>query len=391
MPDISTSEYIDKKRGHWVARMDWYDAAGKRLTRKRRADNRAHAQELTREWRTEMKDHGEEFIRADAMTFADLAARYEQAELIPPIYRDERKVAGLRDAQGQKRRLRQLVEHFGDRRIRAITAADIKAFKNARLQMPVKKTGKERSLADVHRALSLLKAVFTFAVTNHLLTRNPVKELKDAIVTAHEVTRTRALSLDEQRRLLEACRAPERLHIYPLVLCALDSGARRNELLTLRWKDFDLMKGTITITATNAKTNKQRVIELEPLTLEELKHLKGISASETVFGLKHFRRAFESALKAAGIDDARFHDLRATAISGWLMRGMRTESAMARSGHKVYETFLKYVRLSEEMRAKERERMTEWELPAMLPAFEREEAEWPDELTVEMEYTRSSP
>jgi integrase len=369
--DISTSVYKDEKLGRWIARIDWYDHSGKRDTRRHRVESQAEGKRLARQWENEIREQGLSYFESDQMTFADLAKQYEAARLQPAIYRDSKKVSGLRDYKGQRNRLRQLVEVFGQRIAREITTADIERYKRERLNEPTERRKGERSLADVNRNLSLLKTVFSFGIESGWLARNPVAK-RGLIAASQEVVRERALSLDEQRRLLEACSAEERAHIYPLVLCALDSGARKRELLTLEWTNVDLRQGTITVTAENAKTNKQRVIDLEPATMSELRRLKANSGSDTVFGIKNFRHAWESALKAASIEDARFHDLRATAITSWILRGMGTEMAMQKSGHTEFKTFMRYVRLSDEMRAKTREKLTEWELASALPAWETE-------------------
>lgn len=70
--------------------------------------------------------------------------------------------------------------------------------------------------------------------------------------------------------------------------------------------------------STNAKTNRRRVIDLEAITLAELRKLAESSvgqADELVFGIKsNFTRGWKSVLKAAQVTGARFHDARATAI-----------------------------------------------------------------------------
>jgi integrase len=71
-------------------------------------------------------------------------------------------------------------------------------------------------------------------------------------------------------------------------------------------------------------------------------------------------------MKEAKIIGARFHDLRATAITTWLLRGLPMPFAMARSGHADPRTFMRYVRMVEEIREKQRGQLREWELAASL-------------------------
>jgi integrase len=55
------------------------------------------------------------------------------------------------------------------------------------------------------------------------------------------------MSQDEEKKLLEACADDRpRAHLRPLIIAALDTGARKGELLSLTWKDVDLASGIIT-------------------------------------------------------------------------------------------------------------------------------------------------
>ena len=68
----------------------------------------------------------------------------------------------------------------------------------------------------------------------------------------------------------------------------------------------------------------------------------------------------------AKITDARFHNLRVTSTTTWLLRSMSMPFAMARSGHAIPRTFMRYVRMAEEIREKQREQLREWEPVASL-------------------------
>src|SRR5262249_10267817 len=150
-----------------------------------------------------------------------------------------------------------------------------------------------------------------------------------------------------------------------VVLVALDSGCRRGELLKLCWRDVDLERGTLLVSADNAKTNRKRTIDLEPITVEQLRKMakeSGGFAGQLVFGIEAtFERAWHAAVKDAEVENAHFHDLRATAITTWLLRGMSMPFAMARSGHADPRTFMRYVRMAEEIREKQREHLREWD------------------------------
>ena len=375
----------NKRRKAWVARLDWQDADGRKHCRKRQVANKSTGNSLVKEWISDLEEQGEEYLAADALTFKELADKFETARLIEAEYRNGKKVKGQRDWKAQRARLAKLVGRFGPARVRSITYADIEEYRNELLDMPVafkKKDGtitktRPRSISAVHRMLQLLRAVFTYAVQKECLKRNPFGKGDGLISLAQEVARERVLSTDEQRKILQACQAEERRHIFPLVLTALDSGCRCGELLKLTWGDVDLDKGTLTVTAMNAKANRRRVIDLEAVTLAELRKLaerNGHQSDKSVFGIKKFTVAWGTALKVAGVTGARFHDCRASAITGWLLRGMPMPMAMARSGHSTAAMFMRYVRMAEEVREKQREQLREWELGASLAELAEGEA-----------------
>jgi len=283
------SVYYSKARKAYIAQLDWTDDAGKRRQRKRQVENKSAGNNLVKKWMREIDEHDTAYIDAERMTFKHLAEKYEATRLVAPQYRDGVKVAGLRSWKMQRWRLRHLIDLFGKRRIRSITYADIERYRNERLATPAKITKKQRGIADVQRGLSLLGAVFTFAVENEWLKSHPFKKGKPLISMAQEVPRDRVFSTEEQRAVLQACQTTARKHIYPVVLVALDSGCRRGELLNLKWADVDLDRGTLTVLAANAKTNRKRAIDLEPITVEQLRKMakeSGGFAGQLVLGMR---------------------------------------------------------------------------------------------------------
>jgi integrase len=58
--------------------------------------------------------------------------------------------------------------------------------------------------------------------------------------------RIRFLADEERDRLLESCKESKNRHLYTVVVLALSTGGRKNELLSLQWKDVDFKRGMIT-------------------------------------------------------------------------------------------------------------------------------------------------
>jgi integrase len=100
-----------------------------------------------------------------------------------------------------------------------------RAFKQKRAANPVKP-------ATVNRELDTLKSILSKAVEWKYLVDSPARGVKRFRV---QNRRTRILSADEQRRVLDASeRMPT---LQALLKLALITGARIGELLALRWED----------------------------------------------------------------------------------------------------------------------------------------------------------
>ena len=154
------------------------------------------------------------------------------------------------------------------------------------------------------------------------------------------------LSFDEEKRLLGACETPARAHLRPIIICALDSGMRRSEVITLQWRYVDMEAKTITITAMNSKTMKPRIVGMTARLHDELMKLWEKSPMQpgvSVFGIAYtFKRAFRAACRAAGVEDFRYHDCRHTCITRWVRAGLPIAEIMRLSGHSTLTAFAIY-------------------------------------------------
>ena len=166
------------------------------------------------------------------------------------------------------------------------------------------------------------------------------------MMAVHE-TAGKALSDDEERRLLEACRKRRSRALLPVVTLALHTGMRRGEIQALRWLQIDFLNRTLTVGATKTKAGTGRVIPLNERALMTLQawatnfpkrrpehcvflsehygfagndrksHAKTMDPNTPVGDIKTARK---SAKTKAGVE-IRFHDLRHTACTRLLERG----------------------------------------------------------------------
>lgn len=201
--------------------------------------------------------------------------------------------------------------------------------------------GELRSPSTVNRYLSALGKALTVTVKEWgWLEDNPMRNVTKL---SESEGRNRFLSIPEKERLLQACRESTNSNLFSIVSLALITGMRLGEIVGLRWADVDFEQCTITLMRT--KNGDARII---PLTASAAAIFKdsptfGAPSNTLVFVSQHsqkseqkvsIRHPFERAVKIAGIEDFRFHDLRHTAASYMAMGKATQGELMAILGHR---------------------------------------------------------
>jgi integrase len=123
-----------------------------------------------------------------------------------------------------------------------------------------------QSVLHVHRTLFRALKV---AAKQRVIMRNPVedvdapklKRVRSASGDLEDSGQIKALERDELPRLFAALRGKQ---IYTLVVVATGTGARRGELLALRWSDLDFEKKTMCISKALEVTRKYGVRIMPP-------------------------------------------------------------------------------------------------------------------------------
>lgn len=316
VPRQRTGVVFEDENGRWWARVRYTDELGRRREKRKLGRNKTDANDKRNDLLAELKKEGVAAAGNDRMSFEDLAAYYEKNYLNPAEYRDGRKISGVRNPAKFKSMLKILRAHFGKKRLRSLTYGDLRNFRLARLRAKNQRDDKKPlAVATVNRELSLLRRLLSIAQQQRWLLHDLFKQGEALITAADEKPRERTLSPAEEGRLLAQCVGP-RLHLYGLVVCGLDTGMRRGEILLLRWEDVDLDAGMITVRAMHTKTLRERQLGITARLKVELRRIYAERVdrpNERVFGLEsNFKRSWGTACKNAGITDLRFHDLRHT-------------------------------------------------------------------------------
>ena len=213
----------------------------------------------------------------------------------------------------------------------------------------------------VRRYMGTLHAVLNVAVKHYEWLRdNPLDKVSQP---PSPKGRTRFLSDDERRRLLDACKASKQRALYPMVLLALTTGMRRGEVQGLRWPDIDFTRGQLQLRDT--KNGEARPVPLPRITQDCLKVWRERRRNdvEWVFpGMGDFPLSVDGAWRVAcrnaGLQDFRYHDLRHSAASYLAMSGADLREIAEILGHKNISMSRKYAHLATSHMGQVVERMT---------------------------------
>ncbi|MBU0680087.1 MAG: site-specific integrase [Proteobacteria bacterium] len=211
----------------------------------------------------------------------------------------------------------------------------------------------EVSAYTVRRELALLSHMFQKARREwELPVENPVKQIDRPKAPRG---RKRFLTIPEALRLLDECNKSRNKKLAPYILTLLQTGMRASEAARLRWDQVDL--GTRQLYLDQTKTVERSVpltqtvcqclTAIKPdddpgnalifLTEEELTRPKNAARPSLIF-----RQSWQHARKRAGITDVRMHDLRHTAGTWMLARGVDIRIIAAILGHATMEMVLRY-------------------------------------------------
>lgn len=255
---------------------------------------------------------------------------------------------------------RQLIDNYlrprlGEKPVCKISPADVQ-----RLYRELLQNGRVRkhpqygcglSGCTVRKLHGVFHQAMDAAVREHLTARNPTS---GATLPRKKATPKQILNDEQLDRFLEEIKKDEIW--YDFFYTELTTGLRRGEICGLRWTDFQMGKGTLTIRRTvhqkpggglsvgEPKTGQGiRVITLPHSTAQLLAQRKRRSVSQWIFhdplhpeqpvhpGSAY--RRMKELLAQAGLPSIRFHDLRHTFATHALASGVDAKTLSGILGH----------------------------------------------------------
>jgi integrase len=250
--------------------------------------------------------------------------------------------------------VRRLRPHIGRIRLNELTAPAIQATYGALLR-------KGLAPISVGHAHSVLRRALKQAAQWGLIPRNPIHGVSRPRPIRKEI---KTLSISEVQRLFETTKL-DRRHALWVVLAT--TGLRLGEALGLMWNDLDLKQGKLSVRRALQRQRGVGLVLVEPKTkhsrrtvylargsVAALGEHRRAQAQErlmagTLWNSSHdlvfarldgrpmqgsnLNRIFHQALKHAGLPKIRIHDLRHTAATQLLVRGVHPKVVQEMLGH----------------------------------------------------------
>lgn len=292
-------------------------------------ETRALAEQWARAIEVEM-DKGVFISRAEAesTTLKELLERY--LEEITPL---------KKGAASETNRARALIRlPLARRYVAGIRGVDIARYRDERLRKVTPST--------VKRDLVLLGHVFEVARKEWgIHVHNPVRDIR---LPADNRPRDRRLQAGEEARLLEACREARNPWLLPIVQLALETDMRQGELIRLHWEHIDLNRRTAHLPDT--KNGEARTVPLSTTAVRVLRTLPRSLHGPVFPGVttEAIKRAYIRAVRRAGIENLRFHDLRHEATTRLFEKGLNIMEVASVTGHKDLRMLRRYTHLKAE-------------------------------------------
>ena len=260
---------------------------------------------------------------------------------------------GIKTLEGYKSMLEKINSYIGNWRLKSI-----ETFTLLELYKKLKKGTRKETVTNntLLHYYNLINLMFEQAVQWKLLDTNPNNSIPRPKKEKHLA---KCYDLEQIQILLNGL-SNECLKYQALIMLALDSGARRSEILALTWNDIDFDTNVLTInksldvikgqfiekTTKNNSSTRQLVLTDKTISIlkayqEEIKKTNTWKAENKLFLAKSGKpmypttcgKIFQKVAVKYGLPKINFHSLRHSSASLQIALGVHTKLIQERLGH----------------------------------------------------------
>lgn len=244
--------------------------------------------------------------------------------------------------QIEKTNLSHILPVLGEKLLTDLTAEDISRYQSKRLNEKARPKGEELTAPKtVNLEVGTIRAI----LRRHRLWANLQPDVR-MLPTPDDIGK--ALSPEDEKKLLQACAESRSRSLLPAVLLALNTGMRASELRFLRWRQIDFARRTLRVGKSKTEAGSGRPIPMNDNATKVLDFWAGLFPNRepehyvfpserygaggddfkpTVYNVEPtkpigpFKDSWDSVRQAAGVS-IRFHDLRHTCVTRMLEGGV---------------------------------------------------------------------
>lgn len=361
-----------------------YDSSGKRLkpfTTSFKPEKGMTAKQIEKELRRFADDFENECLH-----FGEANSSMRLSDFIPRYLEITKQTLSPATYEFYKLKIDSLIiPALGHLKLKDINPSHIQKFINQLATAPKEKRnglpneqGETLSPSTVRRYLTVLQSIFKQAVKLGLISDSPAKVERLTLPKA-QAPKIEIFTKQEAAQMLEALEN-EDLQFQTLIQLAIFTGARRGELVALKFSDIDFNQRKIMIERAAYKIKgkplatkppkdyETRTVTINESCVELLKLLKAEKiktaqrlGSQWLGGNWVFTqwngemmnpmtptKQFSKFLERNGLKHRKFHSLRHTSATLLLYAGVNIKQVQGRLGHGDIETTNKYLHLIEE-------------------------------------------
>lgn len=247
-----------------------------------------------------------------------------------------------------KCRINILKEYFKIRYAKDVKPADIERLKSYLIKRGLSK-------AAINRYIEIISKAFNMAIDNEWISKNPIKK---NVKFSQKNYVVRPLFPEEEQRLMKVLSEPQYEYLKGIVIVALNTALRRQNILDLTWEQIDLDGRVIEITEN--KSNKHIFKPINDTLLQYFQSIPEESRVGDVFinpitgrKCKEIKRAWKTVKEKANITNFRFHDLKHTVGTRLADKGVPIHIIRAILDHSDIKTTMRYVHTADKQIVKE--------------------------------------
>jgi len=263
---------------YWIR---YTDTNGRQVRESTQSDKVKAAQDLLRLRQADVvKGEQPEVVKIKNHSFKDLAAEY--------LTWCQNQRQNQRNHTNKTYMIDNLILEFGNLPLKNFTTQLLEKYQTRMLttnRPALKGTDTPRAPiaeATVNRRIATIKGMFTKALDWNMVNEATSKQVHKVKMFKESVSRDHFLSAEEIQALLDACSSnvvsitgktikQKQDHLKPIIIFALNTGCRKEEILSLKWEQVDMKHGFINLTKT--KNGEGRQIPINDTLREMLKGL----------------------------------------------------------------------------------------------------------------------